>query len=243
MRTEHGKGEEKEGREKTVAYLRSRLFPWNFVFEPVEEDAIKHFVTYAIQICEEKGIEKGTIPVPVTEDDVKELITKEVKEAVNEYLFDVDDGDMAKTHGKYAVSYPFAFSQCLVHTILYRLGLELEDVVDVKAIGDLLGQDIEEIRRSESFIRNLISKRKKRAMKMFSKSILDRKIITAGGEYIGNVGNIVFDIETGNVGGLIVNQQKQKGTGRDLEKGRISLHDVRLNIYSKNVVLKYSSYK
>ena len=162
---------------------------------------------------------------------------------MNEYLFDVDDGDMAKAHGKFAVSYPFAFAQCLVHTILYRLGLELEDVVDVKAIGNLLGQDIEEIRRSESFIRNLISKRGKRAMKMFGKSILDRKIITAGGEYIGNVGDIVFDIETGKVGGLIVNQQKQKGTGRDLEKGRISMHDVRLNVYSKNVVLKYSSYK
>ena len=241
MRAEQGK--EKEGREKAVAYSRSRLFPWNFVFEPVEEDAIKHFVTYAIQICEEKGIEKGTIPVPVTEDDVKELITKEVKEAVNEYLFDVDDGDMAKTHGKYAVSYPFAFAQCLVHTILYRLGLELEDVVDVKAIGDLLGQDIEEIRRSELFIRNLISDRKKRAMKMFGTSILDRKIITAGGEYIGNVGDIVFEIETGNIGGLIINQQKQKGAGMDLEKGRISMHDVRLNMYSKNVVLKYSSYK
>jgi len=45
MRAEHEKEEEKEGREKTVAYLRSRLFPWNFVFEPVEEDAIKHFIT------------------------------------------------------------------------------------------------------------------------------------------------------------------------------------------------------
>jgi len=241
MRAEQEK--EKEGREKTVAYLRSRLFPWNFVFEPVEEDAIKHFVTYAIQICEEKGIEKGTIPVSATEDDVKKMITREVKEAVNEYLFDVDGGDMTRIHGKFAVSYPFAFAQCLVHTILYRLGLELEDVVDVKAIGDLLGQDIEGIRRSESFIRNLISKRGKGAMKTFGKSILGRKIITAGGEYIGNVGDIVFEIETGNVGELIVNQQKQKGAGRDLEKGRISMRDVRLNMYSKNVVLKYSSYK
>ena len=78
---------------------------------------------------------------------------------------------------------------------------------------------------------------------MFGTSILYRNIITAGVEYIGNVGNIVFDIETGKVGGLIVNQQKQKGAGRNLEKGRISMHDVRLNVYSKNVVLKYSSYK
>ncbi|RJS72605.1 PRC-barrel domain containing protein [Methanophagales archaeon] len=239
MRAEQEK--EKEGREKAVAYLRSRLFPWNFVFEPVEEDAIKHFVRYAIQICEEKGIEKGTISV--SKDDVKELITKEVKEAVNEYLFDVDGEDMTRIHGKFAVSYPFAFAQCLVHTILYRLGLELEDVVDVKAVGNLLGQDVEEIRRSEPFIRNLISKRGKGAMRMFGKSILDRRIITAGGEYIGNVGDIAFEIETGKVGGLIVNQQKQKGADRDLEKGRISMHDVRLNMYSRNVVLKYSSYK
>ena len=87
----------------------------------------------------------------------------------------------------------------------------------------------------------MIAKNEKKAMKMFGKSILDRKVITVEGDSIGSVGNITFDIETGNVGGLIVNQQKEKGVG--LKKGRISMNDVRLNIYSKNIVLKYSSYK
>ncbi len=237
MRAEREK--ERGEKEKVVAYLRSKLFPWNFIFESVDEDAIKHFITYAIQICEGKGIDKRSIPIDGVE--IKELITKEVKEAVNDYLFDADDRDMVRMHGDFAGSYPFAFAQCLVHTILYRLGLEMQDVVDVKGISELLGRDIEEMRRSELFIRDLIAKNEKKAMKMFGKSILDRKVITAEGDSIGSVGNITFDIETGNVGGLIVNQQKEKGVG--LKKGRISMNDVRLNMYSKNIVLKYRSYK
>ncbi|MCW3129514.1 MAG: PRC-barrel domain-containing protein [Methanophagales archaeon] len=227
---------EKEGKEKVIAYLRSKLFPWNFIFEDVEDGAIEHFVTYAIQICEGKGIEKRTIPAG--EGAVKELITREVKEAVNDYLFDPEDKEMIRMHGKFAVSYPFAFTQCLVHTILYRLGLELSDVVDVKAIGELLGKNIREMKKQELFIRDLISRNEEKAMKMFGKSILDRKVITAGGDYIGSVCGIMFDTETGNVGGLIVNQQKGVGS----KKSRISMHDVRLNTYSKNVVLKYSNY-
>ena len=230
------KKKEKEEKEKVIAYLRSRLFPWNFIFEDVEDDAIKHFVTYAIQICEGKGVEKRSISTD--EGEVKELITREVKEAVNDYLFDVEDRDMRRMHGEFAISYPFAFTQCLVHTILYRLGLEMEDVVDVKAISELLGRDIEEIRREEFFIRDLISRNEKKAMKMFGKSILDRKVITAEGDYIGSVGDIIFDTETGSVEGLLVNHQK----GADVKESRISMHDVRLNTYSKNIVLKYSTY-
>ncbi|MCK4475680.1 MAG: PRC-barrel domain-containing protein [Methanophagales archaeon] len=228
---------EKEEKEKVIAYLRSRLFPWNFIFEDIEEDAIKHFVLYAIQICEGKGVEKRSISTD--EGKVKELITREVKEAVNDYLFDAEDSDMIRMHGEFAVSYPFAFAQCLVHTILYRLGLEMGDVVDVKAISELLGRDIKEIRRGELFIRDLIAKNEKKAMKMFGKSILDRKVITAEGDCIGSVRDIIFDIETGSVEGLLINHQK----GAGVKKSRIPMHGVRLNMYSKNIVLKYSSYK
>ena len=226
-------------REKAVAYLRSRVFPWNFIFEDVDEDAIKHFVKYAIQICEGKGIDKRSISIGG--DEVKELIIKEVKEAVNDYLlFDVDDSDMTKMHGDFAVSYPFAFTQCLAHTILYRLGFEMGDVVDAKAISELLGQDVEEMRRRELFIRDLISKNEKKAMKMFGRSILDRRVITAGGEYLGHVSNIVFDVETGSVGSLIVDHQKG---GAGSKKTRVPMQDMRLSMYSKNIVLKYSTYK
>lgn len=227
---------EREEKEKVVAYLRSRLFPWNFIFEDVEEDAIKHFVTYAIQICEGKGIDKRSISVEGVE--IKELIIKEVKEAVNDYLFDANDRDMVRMHGDFAGSYPFAFAQCLAHTILHRLGLEMEDVVDVNAISELLGQDIKEMEGRVLVIRDLISKNENKAMKMFGRSILDKKVIMAGGECIGSVEDIVFDAGTGNVEGLVVNHQKGSG----FKKSKISMQDVRLNMYSKNIVLKYSNY-
>lgn len=224
----------KEDKEKVVAYLRSKLFPWNFIFEDVAKEAVEHFVPYAIQMCEAKGIEKGSIG----DEEVKAVIAREVEEAVDDYLFDLEDKEMIRMHGKFAAVYPFAFSQCLAYVILYRLGLKLEDVVDIKAISDLLGQDIMEIRKSEIFIVDFIPRERRKAMKMFAKSILDKKVITAGGDCIGSVEDIIFADETGKVEELVVNHLR--GTG--LKKSRISMGDVRLNMYSKNIVLKASNY-
>ena len=225
----------KEEREKVIAYLRSKIFPWNFIFENVADAAIEHFVPYAIQMCEAKGIDKGSVSV----ENVKEVITREVKEAVDDYLFDPEDKEMIRMHGKFAADYPFAFSQCLAHVILYRLGLKLEDVVDIKAISDLLGEDMKEITMREYFIRDLISQDGRKAMKMFAKSILDKKVITAGGDCIGSVEDIIFTDETGKVEEIAVNHLR--GTG--LKKSRVPMRDVRLNMYSKNVVLKSSNYR
>lgn len=225
----------KEEREKVIAYLRSKIFPWNFIFEDVADAAIEHFVPYAIQMCEAKGIDKGSVSV----ENVKEVITREVKEAVDDYLFDPEDKEMIRMHGKFAADYPFAFSQCLAHVILYRLGLKLEDVVDIKAISDLLGEDMKEITMREYFIRDLISQDGRKAMKMFAKSILDKKVITAGGDCIGSVEDIIFTDETGKVEEIAVNHLR--GTG--LKKSRVPMRDVRLNMYSKNVVLKSSNYR
>ncbi|MBN1762701.1 MAG: PRC-barrel domain-containing protein [Methanomicrobia archaeon] len=225
----------KEEKEKVVAYLRSKLFPWNFIFEDVTDAAIEHFVPYAIQMCEAKGLEKGSVGL----EDVKEVITREVKEAVDDYLFDPEDREMIRMHGDFAAIYPFAFSQCLAHAILYRLGLTLEDVVDIRAISDLLGEDMKEIAMREYFIRDLIAQNGSKAMKMFATSILDKKVITAGGDCIGSVADIIFTDETGKVEELAVNHLK--GTG--MKKSRVAMKDVRLNMYSKNVVLKSSNYR
>lgn len=228
------KKKDREEKEKVIAYLRSRLFPWNFVFEDVEPDAVEHFVPYAIQVCEGKGINKKAMGGEI----LKEVITREVREAVNDYLFDPGDKEIIKMHSKFITDYPFAFSQCLVYTILYRLGLNMEEVLDLKAVSDLLGTDVERLRGRGAFINGLIVKNEKKAMKLFGKDILDRKVITAGGEYVGQVGDVVFDIDKGNVGGLIINHKK--GTG--LEKSQISMNDVRLNMYTKNISLKHSNY-
>jgi sporulation protein YlmC with PRC-barrel domain len=228
------KGRKREEKEKVIAYLRSRLFPWNFILEEVEEDALKHFIPYAIQICEAKGIDKNS----VGNEEVKEVIAKEVRDAVNDYLFDLREKERLKMHDEFATSYPFAFSQCLAYTILYRLGLEMRDVVDVQAISELLGRDINEIEHKELLFRDLMLKRGNKPVKMFGRSILDKKVITAEGDYLGSLGDIIFADATGQVEGLLVNHRKSA----ELMKSRISMDDVRLNMYSKNIVLKSTNY-
>ncbi|RCV63544.1 Sporulation protein YlmC, PRC-barrel domain family [Methanophagales archaeon] len=228
------KRKDKEGKEKVIAYLRSRLFPWNFVFEDVEADSVEHFVPYAIQVCEGKGINKKAIGGEV----LKEVITREVREAVNDYLFDPGDKEIVRIHGKFMTTYPFAFSQCLVYTILYRLGLNMGEVLDLNAVSDLLGTDVERLRDRDVFINDLIVKNEKKALKLFGKDILDRKVITVGGDYVGQVDDIIFDIDKGDVEGLLINHRK----GMGLEKSKISMNDVRLNMYTKNISLKHSNY-
>jgi hypothetical protein len=155
------KKKDKEEKEKVIAYLRSRLFPWNFVFEDVEV--------------------------------LKEVITREVREAVNDYLFDTGDKEIMRMHGKFITNYPFAFSQCLVYVILDRLGLNMGEVLDLKAVSDLLGTDVERLRDRGVFINGLIIKNEKNALKLFGKDILDRKVISVGGDYVGHLG-VIWEI-------------------------------------------------
>lgn len=224
----------KEGKERVVAHLRSRLFPWNFIFDDVEKDSIEHFVPYAIQMCEAKGIEQGA----VGHGDAKAVITREVKESVEDYLFDPGHKEMIRMHGKFATLYPFAFSQSLAHVILYRLDLKLEDIVDIKAICDLMGEDVREIRKRELFIRDVIARKGSKALRMFAKSILNKKVIAASGDYIGNVEDIIFTDETGEISELVVNYIRSGGA----KKSRLAMNDMCLNMYSKNIVLKSFDY-
>lgn len=224
----------REEKEKIVAYLRSKLFPWNFIFEEVEEEAIEHYAPFAIQMCAAKGIERDV----VDREAVKDVIQHEVKEAVEDYLFDPEDREMVRMHGRFAPLYPFAFSQAMAYAILYRLGLQLADIVDVKAVGDLLGLDEREISKQEFRARDVLAKNGGRALKMFARSIVAKKVITAGGDHIGHVEDLIFTGTSGKVAGLVVNHPK--GTG--LKESRIPMNDVRLNMYSKNIVLKPSTY-
>jgi sporulation protein YlmC with PRC-barrel domain len=225
----------KEDKEEVVGHLRSKLFPWNFILEDVDGEAVRHFVPYAIQMCEAKGIERGS----VEGEAVREVITREIKEAVEDYLFDPEDEEIARMHGRFAEQYPFAFSQSLAFVILHRLGLNLEDVVDVRGVSDLLGEDVREIRNREDMVRDIIAKNRGRAIKMFARTILDKKVITAGGDWIGTVADIIFSSETGKVEDLVVTHLRGSG----LKTSRVPMKDVRLNMYSKNIVLKSSDYR
>jgi len=204
--------------EKIFAYMRSRLFPWNFIVEDVELESLRHFVPYAIRICEDRGIKKGSIE----RESAREVIERELRWMLNDYL-----------HAEAKGAEAFAFAQALMHTILYRLGVSLEEIVNIKALGGLLELDIEEIRRRERFIRDLISRNEDKALRIFGKSLLNRKVISEEGDYIGNVSDIVFDSETGILEGLILAQQKGS------ERLKIPADNMKLNLYSSSIVLRY----
>jgi sporulation protein YlmC with PRC-barrel domain len=193
-----------------------------------------HFVRYAIQLEQVKGVNKKF----TEKEEVKGMITKWVKDVVNDYLFDPDDRDAIRMHGKFTDDYPFAFSQCLMYTILHRFGIKMGDIVDIKAISELIGKNIKEIERRELFIEDLISSNENKGLKMLAKSVLDRKVITTEGNYIGCVKDVIFDNMSGCLERLLVNRQK----GLHLIKKRISLsiEDVKLNMYSGSVIVKSS---
>ncbi len=154
---------------------------------------------------------------------------------MNAYLSDEGNRELIEIHGEFAAQYPFAFAQCLVHAILYRLGLVLDDVVNLKAISEVLDLDIEWIKRRERFTRDLISKSKTKAVRVFSKNILDKNVISSEGDSIGNVDDITFDTKTGRVTGLMVSQ----GSVRS----ELSMNDIALTGHSNNIVLKHSDSK
>ncbi len=211
---------------KVAAYMSSRLYPWNFIIEEVDEASLKRYIPYAIQICEDKGISRGKMD----QTGARDVIEREVKHLLNDYLQPAGKEVMRVQHGR---DYPFAFVQALIYSILYRLGLNLEDVVNMKALSDLLSLDMEELKRRERFIFELIARNEGKAMWIFSRTLLDRRVISEEGDYIGTVTDLLFDPETGMIEWLLLNQQ----SGR---RAKVPANDMKLNLYSRSIVLRYN---
>ncbi len=222
MREERGAVNNKE---RINAYISSRLYPWNFIIEEVDSVSLRRYIPYAIQICEDKGISRGKLDPAGARD----VIEREVKRVLNEYLHPAGRDVMRMHHRD--VDYPFAFAQALIYSILYRSGLSLEDVMNMKALSELLELDMKELKRREQFIFDLIARNEGKAMWIFSRSLLERRVMSEEGDYIGTVADILFDPETGVIEWLLLNQQ----SGRV----KVPADDMKLNLYSRNIVLKY----
>jgi len=264
-------------KEKAIAYSRSKLFPWNFIFEDVEPAAIEHFVPYAVQVLGDLSIggeklsasaaaeaneaaaktalareggrdawwkhggssgggssvsgtggvfassrsierreERAAGESEVEKERLRERIREEVRLLVSDFLSDADDEDALRMHGEFAALFPFAFSQCLVQAMLHKLNLRLEDVIDVRAISDLMGVSVRDIRKREDFIRNLLAH--KQNMRFLAANILGRKVMSAEGERIGSVADIIFDTETGILRGIVV-KLSERGVRVARERG------------------------
>lgn len=213
-----------ELKSKVASYYRTKLFPWNIIFEDVDRRSLEYFMRFAVQAA------AAIVPSEnVSKEDALEIIVEGVRSIVNNFMLCADDADAVALHGRFAYDYPFAMSQCFVYAVLSMLSLRLDDIVDVNTLCGLLGADMHEIRRKEELLFSLVEG-KRQSPKIFSSSLLGRKVLSNDGTYVGEVENVIFDDETRSVG-LKVNTRM-----KDFED--IPFDDLKLNLYNKSVVVE-----
>lgn len=196
--------------DKVYNYLRSRLFPWNFLMEPVDEATIEHFIK------EDFMIPPGIMDNEPSKEELSKIICDEVQKIANECL---------AHHSKD----PFARAQALIYTMLYDLQLRgLGDIVDTEALAKLMGINMDSFERKEKLIWQLIQRYKDG--KPSAKDMLGQKVTYGDGTLIGTVHNIVYDDRTGDLLELKVK------TGKELLA--IPIDGIRLkNVYNNYVIL------
>ena len=207
-------------RERIHSYLRSRLFPWNILMEPVDDTPIEHFIK------KDFIIPPGIMENDLSKEETSNIICDEVRKIAKEYL---------AHNGKLD---PFACAQALVYTMLYDLRKRRElnglgDIVDTKALARLTGISMDSFEKKEKSIWQMIQRYKdgkSSAMDMF-----DQKVTYSDGTPIGKVHNIVYDDRTGDLLELKVKT--------DNELFAIPIDGICLkNVYNNCVILKDIQY-
>lgn len=203
-------------KEKVHNYLRSRLFPWNFLMETVADETIEHFIKKDFMIP------SAIMENDLSKEELSNIICDEVKKIAKEYLINKDKID------------PFAYAQAQIYTMLYDLRSRkklggLGDIVDIKALARLMGISMDSFKKREESILQLIHRYKDG--KPSVKDILDQKVIYIDGTPIGTVKDIVYNDKTGDLIELKVKTDKKLF--------EIPIEGIYLkNIYNNCVILK-----
>ncbi|MCD5409387.1 MAG: PRC-barrel domain-containing protein [Methanocellales archaeon] len=223
--------------DKVYNYLKSRLFPWNFLLEPVDDAAIEHYMKLAIPRA--VGLLRKNL-------NAEKVIADEVRKIANDFLIDPNNEYAQNIHGKFADAYPFAYAQCMVYAMLCWHKGEfsgLEEVTDIKMPMSLIGVGMTSLKNKERLIQRLMHQYKDEMIRgVLAKGILNRQIVFSDGTPLGTVYNIIVDIDTSYLHSLVVELEdgidpskfKKIGDGPYVQ---ISIHSVRLsNVYNDYII-------
>lgn len=230
--------------DKTHNYLNSQLFPWNFLIEPVSEEALGYFVKHGIPAGR---VEKEELGPDVQASDIIKVINQKVEEIAKDYLVDPHNEYARRTHEKFADDYPFAYSQCLVYFLLSELKTSIGQVTDIKSVTELMGIDIDSFKNKEKTIRQLISEHKSKPEQigLLGQSIIGREVTYGDLSLIGKVHDIIFDKTTGKIAELIVEGKQglhlpEFKTVEDERSIDIPVQHIKLScVYNDYVTFKY----
>ncbi len=224
--------------DKAFNYLQSRLFPWNFLLEPVDERPLEHYIKFAIP---------RAVGALKKESDVEVVFASKVKEIADDFLRNPEDKRARKIHGKFAKDYPFAYAQCLAYAMLYSFKEEftrLGDVVDLGGPAKLLGINIDLLDKRDRLVESLLHQYKDAPPGTSAKTLLGQSVIYNDGTLVGTVRDIIFDNTTLSLLGIIVKLEKGVDASKlpmiDDKHALMPVDAVRLtNAYNEYLILRH----
>ncbi len=221
--------------DKAFTYLKSRLFPWNFLLEPVDDASIEHYIKLAIPRAV-GALKKGS--------DIEAVFAFKVREIAEDFLRAPEDSRARKIHGRFAKDYPFAYAQCLAYAMLYDFKGEftpISDIVDIEGTAKLLGVSTDMLDKRERLIESLLHQHKDTPPGISAKSLVGQKAIYGDGTVVGTVRDIVFN--NLNLLGAIVKLEKSVDASKlpkiDDKHVLTPVDAVRLtNAYNEYIILR-----
>ena len=227
--------------DKVNAYLGSRFFPWNFLLEPVNDGAIRHYIKFAIPVA----LKMAETLDSQNHFSVKQSIGDEIWNIANDYLIDPYNEHAKRIHGKFADDYPFAYGQCYVFSMLFALMLELEDMIDVISLLDVMGvSEVSFIRKKELIEKLAVIHRKETLSGILSSKIVGRKVIyKSNASDFGVLHDIIISTNHSYFLDLIVKPIKNNKDSPFKKAGKfvyIPANEVRLiNAYNNHIVIDF----
>jgi len=226
--------------DKTFTYLKSRIFPWNFLLEPVDDSSIRHYIKLATP---------RAIGALKKRSNIQTVLSSKIREVADDFLRNPDDSRARKIHGRFAKDYPFAYAQCLAYAMLYNFKekfISINDLIDIEGPAKLLGINTDMLNKKERLIESLLHQHKDAPPGISAKNLLGQKVIYSDGTLVGVVRDIVFDNATLNLMGMIVKLEKGVNVSKlpaiDDRHVLAPVDAVRLtNAYNEYIILRPTS--
>lgn len=159
-------------------YVGARFFPWNFLLEPVDPDALDHYLGV---------VSASDLLAPCTLEAVQSSLT-----AVADYFLATPESDRARAlHGSFAPAYPFAFGQVVAFASLAREQRALADLGDLPGIARVLGASVDDARAREGRVARRVSEIRRRVLT--GRELVGRPLVDAGGVSLGLVVDLLVE--------------------------------------------------